>query len=76
MEGVNLYFDIFFLCSGHTGWDYVGALTGYKTTKKQLKVKLSRQTRVCLGFYPAKTGTMSSGPMARLVGLFYFTLLQ
>ena len=39
-----------------------------KNEKKQLKVKQSRQTQVCLGFNGAKTGTMSFGPMAGLVG--------
>ena len=39
-----------------------------KNDKKQLKVKQSRQTQVYLEFKEAKTGTMSFGPMAGLVG--------
>ena len=39
-----------------------------KNDKKQLKVKQSRQIQVYMGFNEAKTGTMSFGPMAGLVG--------
>ena len=44
------------------------ASDGLKNDKKQLKVKQSRQIQVYMGFNEAKTGTMSFGPMAGLVG--------
>ena len=48
VEGVSPCIDI---PIGGIGWNYGGSLIGYKTTtKKRLKVKQSRQTRVCLRF--------------------------
>ena len=45
VEGVSPCIDIRI---GGIGWNHGGSLIGYKTTKKQLKVKQSRQSRVCL----------------------------
>ena len=53
---------------GPIGWNYGGPLIGKKTTKKKLKVKQSRQTRLYPGFIRPKTGTMRFGPMTGLVG--------
>ena len=64
VEGVSPYVGI---RMGGIGWNYGGPLIGSKTTKKRLKVKQSRQTRLYLGFIGPKTGTMRFGPMAGLV---------
>ena len=54
---------------GGIGWMELWRASDWlRNDKKQLKVKQSRQTQVYLGFKEAKTGTMSSGPMAGLVG--------
>ena len=58
---------------GSIGWNYEGPL---KNDKKQLKVKHSSQTRVCLGFIRPKTGTMRFGPMAGLVGCAFYLILE
>ena len=73
VEGVSPYVGI---RMGGIGWNYGGPLIGSKTTKKQLKVKQSRQTRVYLGFIRPKTGTMRFGPMAGLVGCAFDLLLE
>ena len=43
--------------------------------KKQLSVKQSRQTRVCLGYIQPKTGTTRFGAMAKLMGCVLFLIL-
>ena len=53
---------------GGKGWNY-GGLIGLKTTRKQLKVKKGRHSRVYLGFLRPETGPMRFGPMAGLVRL-------
>ena len=60
---------------GGIGWNYGGSLIGKKTTKKQLKVKQSRQARVYLGFIRPKTGTMRFGPMAGLVEFVFYLIV-
>ena len=71
VEGVSPCIDIRI---GGIGWNYGGSLIGYKTTKKKLKVKQSRQTRVCLRFTLQKQA-MRYRPMAGLVGCVYDLIL-